>query len=350
MLFYHTRPEPRGDTPGNLPPSLGYNVCMHHAAKLLESALAALNEGRPAALCAVVGATGSTPQVPGALMLVHHDGRAEGTLGGGCVEAEVRRQALHLLNRGQARVLALRLDHDYGWDDGLICGGRLDVAVMPLAAGRHAEPLAAAYEALRGCRIATLPIRVATDEGLVEYRLHFGAVPTLLIAGAGHVGREVAAQAVRLDFRVRVFDDRPDVLSLERFPAPIERVVGTIDACLAAEPIDDGTYIVIVTRGHRHDEQALYAVVRSPAKYVGMIGSRRKCKVVFESLIARGIEPELIERVQAPIGLPIDAVTVPELGISIVAELIAHRRKGRKKVRAVEGPSPIEASDAEQSG
>ena len=319
---------------------------MHHAAKLLESALAALNEGRPAALCAVVGATGSTPQVPGALMLVHHDGRAEGTLGGGSVEAEVHRQAQALLERGLSRGLRFRLNEDHGWDDAPVCGGQLEVAVMPLAAERHATTLAEVFAALRACREATLPIRVETDQGPAEYRLHYEAVPTLLIAGAGHVGREVAAQAVRLDFRVRVFDDRPDVLSPDRFPEPIERVVGPIDAGLAAEPIDDGTYIVIVTRGHRHDEQALHAVVRSPAKYIGMIGSRRKCKVVFENLIARGIEPELIERVQAPIGLPIDAVTVPELGISIVAQLIAHRRKGRKKVRAVEGPTPVEASGA----
>jgi xanthine dehydrogenase accessory factor len=323
---------------------------MHHAAKLLESALAALNRGCPAALCAVVGATGSTPQVPGALMLVHPDGQTEGTLGGGSIEAEVHRQALGLLERGLARGFTFRLDEDHGWGDASACGGQLEVAVMPLATQRHATKLAGVVAALRACRQAMLSIQVETNRGPAEYRLHYEAVPTLLIAGAGHVGREVAAQAVRLDFRVRVFDDRPEVLSLERFPAPIERVVGTIDACLAAEPIDDGTYIVIVTRGHRHDEQALHAVIRSPAKYVGMIGSQRKCKVIFENLIARGIEPELIKRVQAPIGLPIDAVTVPELGISIVAQLIAHRRKGRRKVRAVEGPFPIETSDAEQAG
>jgi xanthine dehydrogenase accessory factor len=324
---------------------------MHHVVELLESALAALEKGRAAALCAVVGAAGSTPQVPGALMLVDADGQVAGTVGGGAVEAEVQRRALGLLGKGAARRLTLQLDEDHGWDDAPACGGQLDVAVMPLVPERHAGTLANVAGALRACRQAMLPIRVQTDAGLVEYRLWYEAIPTLLVAGAGHVGQELARQAVRLDFRVRVFDDRPDVLSPERFPEPIERVVGPIAEHLAAEPIDETTYIVIVTRGHRHDEEALHAVIRSPAKYIGMIGSTRKCRVIFEHLTARGVEPGLLERVHAPIGLAIGAVTVPELGISIAGQLVEHRRKGHKKrARAVEGPFAVEAGTADRSG
>jgi len=314
---------------------------MHHVLPLLEAALEELRAGRRVALCAVVTASGSTPQIPGAILILHDDTRIAGTLGGGCVEAEVRRQALHLLRQGQSRVLSFRLDHDYGWDDGLICGGRLNVAVRSLAAERDAAPLAEVCDALRGSAEATLPLRVETDSGSAEYRIAFEAIPKLLIAGAGHVGLEVARQCVRLDFRVRVYDDRADLLSTERFPDPIERVVGPIDKCLAAEAVDANTYIVVVTRGHRHDEQALAAVVRSPAKYIGMIGSKRKCKVIFDDLASRGIEPALIERVHAPIGLPIDAVTVPEIGTSIAAQLVAVRREGCRRVRTVCGPFPV---------
>lgn len=315
---------------------------MHHALALLESASRALAKGEPVALCTIVRSRGSTPQADGALLLLYGDTRTQGTLGGGCVEAEVRRQALDLLNQRRSGVLTFQLDHDYGWDDGLICGGLVDVAVAPLEVERDGPLLASVVDALSRCEAGTLPVRVDADGQAVEYRVHFEAVPKLLIAGAGHIGVELARQAVRLDFDVRVFDDRADLLSAERFRDPIGRVVGPIEKCLVAESISENTYVVIVTRGHKHDEQALQAVIGSPARYIGMIGSRRKCKLIFDDLAATGVARERLERVHAPIGLPIDAVTVPEIAISIVAQLIETRRKGRRRAHSVEGPLPCE--------
>jgi xanthine dehydrogenase accessory factor len=320
---------------------------MHHAVAILESAASALRAGRRVALCAVVNAAGSTPQESGALLLLHDDLRIEGTLGGGCVEAEVRRQALTLLNKREPRLLTFKLDHDYGWDDGLICGGTLKVAVAPLAGQVHLPEIETALTTLRRFEPATLPLRVYDEAAHLEFRLNFEALPALLIAGGGHVGRELAWQAARLDFRVRVFDDRADMLSPQRFAPPVECIVGPIDEMLAQERIDEHTYIVIVTRGHQRDEQALHAIIHKPARYIGMIGSRRKKKLIFDDLKRLGVTAELLDRVQSPIGLPIGAVTVPEIAISILAQLIEARRQGLRR-KAVEGPFTIVSHDFER--
>ncbi len=157
----------------------------------------------------------------------------------------------------------------------------------------------------------------------------------MLIAGAGHIGQALCRLAFDLDFDVAVLDDRDDLL--ERFiPDPARRVVGPIDETIVAEPIDDGTYIVIVTRGHRHDEQVLKAVAGQPARYIGMIGSRRKVKLTFDELRLTGVPEEALQRVRAPIGLDIGSVTVNELALAIAAQLVEARRAGyRSPVREV---------------
>jgi len=324
---------------------------------LFEHLLSEADAGRPVALCAVVKTRGSTPQAPGALLLVDQAMKTAGTLGGGCVEAEVRKRAFELIRSPEGKLLTFQLDHDFGWDDGLICGGGMDVAVMPILRAEQVGPFRRALAELSAGRPAMIPLRVCQESedgrlgGLplerseggrplrVEYRLNLEPEPTLLIAGAGHVGTALARLAVELEFKVVVVDDRADFANERRLPPPIRPIAADIERTLRDYPIDAATYVVIVTRGHNHDEQALGAVVRSPARYVGMIGSRRKVKLIFDDLAAAGVEPKLLERVHAPIGLKIDAVTVPEIAVSIAAELVAVRRAERHK--AVEGPFPI---------
>jgi xanthine dehydrogenase accessory factor len=308
---------------------------------VLERVAAEVQAGRRVALCAVVGTQGSTPQMPGALMLVDQTMRSTGTLGGGCVEAEVCKQAFTLLQAGSAELLSFDLDHIPGWDDGLICGGAMEVAVVPLADAVAAEPFEQAVRNIRAGRHAAFDLRVKKHGAWVEYRLNIEPEPTLLVAGAGHIGAELAKLCVGLEFRVVVVDDREDFANAERLPPPIEPIAADIEKTLRGYPIDPATYVVIVTRGHRHDQQALAAVVDSSAKYIGMIGSRRKVKLIRDNLLEAGIDPVRLDRIHAPIGLPIHAVTVPEIAVSIAAQLIEVRRVER--VPAVVGPLPVTA-------
>ncbi len=302
---------------------------------VLETLLDGARAGRPGALCVIVATRGSTPRAAGAAMAVRADGTTVGTLGGGCVEAEVTRRAFELLARGESALLDFSLDHDYGWDDGLICGGRMEIAVMPVPSDAIA-PLERALEQARAGKPARVPVRVMHAGRCVRYRVHLEIPPKLVIAGAGHVGRALARLARDLDFRVVVIDDRADFASPERFGEGVELIVRDIAAALRDLPLDAGSYVVIVTRGHRHDQAALEAVIRRPTAYLGMIGSRRKSRMILRDLAESGVPDLQIERVHTPIGLPIGAVTVQEIAVSIAAELVQVRR--RSVPRAVEGP------------
>ncbi len=306
---------------------------------LFERLVSEVDAGRRVALCAVVKTRGSTPQSPGALLLLDETMKSTGTLGGGCVEAEVCRRAFELLRAGRSGLLTFQLDHDFGWDDGLICGGGMDIAVLPILPPDGAAPFREAARAMGAGDDATVALQVEHQAQIVKYRVHIEAEPTLLIAGAGHVGAALAKMAVDLEFRVVVVDDRADFANAERLPPPIKPIAADIEQTLRDYPIDQSTYVVIVTRGHNHDEQALSAVVGSPARYVGMIGSRRKIKLIFDDLTEAGVEPELLKGVHSPIGVAINAVTVPEIAVSIAAELVAVRRENKQKI--VEGPLAV---------
>ncbi len=341
---------------------------MNLFATLFRSLARQVAQRRRVAFCTVVGSYGSTPQAAGASLLLHENMSTEGTLGGGCVEAEVRKQAFQLLQRGESGLLTFKLDHDYGWDDGLICGGTMRVAVMSVHSAEESRPFEAAAADIENGRPACLPIRVRQLEGsaapepalpdknqapagaapmpaeMLEYRLCIEAPARLLIAGAGHVGAELARLAAHLDFDVTIIDDRADLMGPDRLPPPVRPVVGDIEQTLRGQQIDANTFVVIVTRGHNHDEKALDAVINSPARYIGMIGSRRKVKLIFDDLAALGVAAEKLQRVHAPIGLAIGAVTVPEIAVSILAQLIEVRRS--EKPTRVEGPFPVEAAGA----
>lgn len=312
---------------------------MSDPTQILETVLREVDAGRPAALCAVVATRGSTPQAPGALLCVDEAGQITGTVGGGCVEAEIRRRAHQLLSTERGGLFTFDLDHDYGFDDGLICGGHMDVAIRVFSQPGQTRGLREAAQRVRVGEAVTLPVRVQTPEGMVEYRIRIEAPPRLVIAGGGHIGQALAALVVPLGFHLSVIDDRSSFANPRRFPPPIEPVVGDIAETLRHWPTDANTYIVIVTRGHRHDQQALAAVVDSPAKYIGMIGSRRKIALIFDDLRRRGVTDEQLARVRAPIGLDIKAVTPEEIAVSIAAELISVRRAEYRK--SVEGPISV---------
>jgi xanthine dehydrogenase accessory factor len=344
---------------------------------LLADLEAALEQQRPCVFCAVVETRGSTPQKAGAAMLVFADGSQRGTLGGGCVEAEVRQRALRALSAegGRPEVLTFHLDDNYGWDDGLICGGRMSILADPLASARAANyygclrrrvedgqgctqaiALAPAFGLAAGDRFlfdakgqlaartteAALPSEIAqalvplTQRPAPFSRQSIAYLPvlpriTLLIVGAGHVGQAVARLAAEVDFDVWILDDRATYANRERFPSAQRLLVGDIGPTLEelAPTLTPSTYCLIVTRGHNHDEEALYHLAATPAGYVGMIGSKRKIKLIFEDLLAKGLTQEVLARVHAPLGLAIGSQTVPEIAVSIVAELIACRNLGR---------------------
>jgi xanthine dehydrogenase accessory factor len=346
--------------------------------ELVANLLAALDAGRPAAYCRLVETRGSTPQTAGAAMLVFPDGSQCGTLGGGCVEAEVKRRALAILADGRAEIVSFQLDSDYGWDDGLICGGRMQVLVEPLRSRAEAgyfDRLNDSLTAGHGCLEAVVfdaeksglaaPASYLFDDAgrLVAHR-HGRSddavdAPTavrehlpnlaerpqpsaghgvaylpnlgrckLLIVGGGHVGQAVGNLAADLDFDVTVVDDRPEYANRERFPKAERLLTGDVGPVLKGLDITSDTYCLIVTRGHNHDEEALFHLVDRGARYVGMIGSRRKIKLIFDDLEAEGVSPEALARVFAPVGIDIGSQTVPEIAVSILAELVAHRNRG----------------------
>lgn len=360
--------------------------------EILRELLDHLAGGAAACYCRLVETRGSTPQKAGAAMLVFPDGSQAGTLGGGCVEAEVKRRALDVLSGGQPQVLSFQLDSDYGWDDGLICGGRMQVLVEPLgslADAAYYQVLAQRLEAGQGLIEAVVfdaqksglpaPASYAFDD---EHRLlahHHGALddgdapaavrqrlprlaqrprPTaaqgiaclpnlprcrLVIVGGGHIGQAVGHLAPDLDFDVWVIDDRAEFVSAQRFPKAQRRIAGPIGPTLAALEITPSTYCIIVTRGHNHDEEALYHLVDRGACYVGMIGSRRKIRLIFDDLEAEGISTESLAKVYAPLGIDIGSQTVPEIAVSILAELVAHRNLGGEVPRRL--PSVLAADE-----
>ncbi len=333
-----------------------------------------IDGGAGLAVALVVSAQGSTPQRAGARAIVERSGRLWGTVGGGAVEAEVQQTAAEACQSQHPRLLDFELDNLDAADEGAICGGRMRVLVDPTVA-RHRGGFAQAADALvsrrRGCLltiIRTLPeveveVQWRTEDSLSSEKTFPGGdalrsclesgrpalfvaeaqasavgeeifvepvlpPPLLVIAGGGHVGQAVALEAVRVGFDVTVIDDRPEFAAASLFPAGVNTMCGNIPEQIATCPLDQDSYVVLVTRGHRHDAQALAACIHRRLAYLGMIGSHRKVALIRKQFLETGLATEEeFDRVRAPIGLPIGAVTVPEIAVSIVAQLIAVRRR-----------------------
>jgi xanthine dehydrogenase accessory factor len=248
------------------------------------------------ALVTIVSSTGSTPQRVGAKMLVYADGRTVGTIGGGCYENEAFWKAREAIKTRKALNVRFELTDDIAEESGLICGGQMDVFIEPV------EP-----------------------------------APDVYIFGAGHVGYCLARMAHETGFRVHVIDDREKFANPELFAAGVDVVVDDMPSWLASHTLPPTAYAVIVTRGHKHDIDALRALAPANLRYVGLIGSRAKVKRIYDALRAEGVTPEVLSRVHAPIGLDIGAISPPEIAVSILAELIAvkHGKIGEEGATAV---------------
>ena len=243
------------------------------------------HEGRRGALATIVNVRGSIPSVMAAKMLVRDDGSIAGTVGGGCVESDVRKGAMDVMRDGKPKTFNFNLDQQPDDDNGVVCGGSLQVFVEPVV-----------------------------------------PAPRLYIFGAGHVGSAVYKIAALVGFETVVSDDREQYANRERFPDAHEIHAGEMDEIMSGLSPSDSSYIVIVTRGHRHDLRVLRWALETPARYIGMIGSGRKVLAIYQQLESEGVARESFKRVFAPIGLDIQAATPEEIAVSVVAELIGIRR------------------------
>ncbi len=236
---------------------------------MFAAAAEALRRGETVALVTVVRAQGSTPQRAGAKMLVFADGRTVGTIGGGCYENDAFGKARDAIATGKSSLEHYDLNDDFAQENGLICGGRMDVHIDPLA-----------------------------------------PTPSLYVIGAGHVGYHLARAAAEAGFRLHVVDDREKFANADRFPGA-EIAVEAIPEWLHRADIPASAYVVVVTRGHQHDLDAMRALAARDLRYLGLIGSRAKVARIYEVLAAEGIPPDCLARVHSPIGLDIGAVTPP---------------------------------------
>jgi xanthine dehydrogenase accessory factor len=253
--------------------------------EVLEAALRAEAAGEPVALVTVVSTKGSTPQKAGAKMLVHADGRLVGTIGGGCLEAEMTRRARQAIEDRRVQVASYDLTPEEAGDDGLVCGGKMEVLIEPV-------------------------------EG----------TPVLCLFGAGHVAQPLARMAKACGFRVEVVDDRVKFANPQRFPEADLVVVDSFAEGAAKMTLGPNTYAIVVTRGHKGDAEALESVLGRDLRFVGLLGSKAKVVHIFAALAERGVSREALGRVHAPLGLEIGAQTPDEIAVSILAEMIAVRR------------------------
>ena len=245
--------------------------------------------GQRAALATIVHTNGSIPSYEASRMLIRDDGSILGTVGGGCVEAEVWAAAKEVIQSEHPRKMTFNLNHEAGYDSGLICGGTLEIFVEPI-----------------------LP------------------QPMLYIFGGGHISAALASVAHQAGFSIGIVDDREAFANVERFPTSSEIYTSYEDAFEKIRP-NSATYIVIVTRGHKDDMRVLSWAVGTESRgfsprYIGMIGSKRKVASVYKALEMAGVSPGKFEHVHAPVGLDIGALTPEEIAVSITAELIAVRR------------------------
>jgi xanthine dehydrogenase accessory factor len=256
----------------------------------------ALDRGDEVALVTIVASTGSTPQRVGAKMLVYSDGRTVGTIGGGCYENDAFWKAREAITSRRPLMIHYELSDDFAQETGLICGGQMEVFIEPVEAS-----------------------------------------PEVYVFGAGHVGYFVGRLAHEVGFKVHVVDDREKFANTERFGPDIDVVVDDIPAWLETHRLPQTGYAVVVTRGHRHDLDAMRALARQPLRYLGLIGSKAKVKRIFDALREEGMPADLLRTIHAPIGLDIGAITPQEIAVSIVAELIAvkHGKISEPNVAAV---------------
>jgi len=269
-------------------------------AEVLLAAARCIETDVPAALVTVVGSQGSTPQRPGARMLVYADGTLSGTIGGGCVEAEMSRRARVAIENGRPSLTSYDLTPEQAGDEGLVCGGRMDVFIEPLE-----------------------------------------ATPGLAILGGGHVARPLCSLAALAGFRVSVLDDREKYATTERFPDANRVEVSSFDSAARTLGLTPRSFVVVVTRGHRGDAEAIASCLAVRPRFLGLMGSRSKMVHVFSDLIERGFSSEDLACIETPVGVEIGAETPEEIAVSIVARMVAVRRGvPAENIRSMAAPLP----------
>jgi xanthine dehydrogenase accessory factor len=277
-----------------------------------EEIVACRRRGEAAALATIISTQGSTPGKDPMKMLVRGDGTFVGSVGGGCLEAEVWEHAQAVMRTLRPMTVSFSLTEEDYPDSGLICGGKLTVFIEPV----------------------TLPV------------VH--------VFGAGHVGAETARLAHGAGFRVRLYDDREDMLAGADLPEAAERVPGPFERTASGALAGDVHFVIVVTRGHHDDGRVLRCLARAGAapRFLGMIGSRAKRTQLVARLAAEGVPRAFLDRIVSPVGLPIGARTAPEIALSIVAQLVSECRGGGmggeadRRVRTVRGDAAPDASRA----
>ncbi len=348
-----------------------------------------LEEGETLAMATIVSTLGSTPREVGAKMIIAASGEIVGTVGGGCGEAEVRRDAVQVIRSRKPKIVRIELMDEIDSDSPAVCGGVMNIFVDPwwkdpeeeictklaerlteiseggtsavVATVIHAEncdgvspgkkclirdgaptigtihnkELIQAIETeaeVRLKREESKQVTVSFPEAERKAEVFFEVIPAIrkaIIVGAGHLAIPLVKFAKILGFHVSVLDDRVLYASRDRFPEADEVLVGNMAETLGSLTITPQTYIVLITRGHLYDEPCLREIIRSPAKYIGMIGSKRRIKACFMRFRdEEGIPEELLNRVYAPIGLDINSETPEEIALSIISEMIKVRRGG----------------------
>ena len=252
--------------------------------EVLREAARIMETGQRAALATIISTTGSTPGKEGAKMLVRDDGSTVGTVGGGCTEADIWRISMEVMASGTARRESFRLTAATVAETGLLCGGEFEVYVEPIGA------------------------------------------PSVIILGGGHIATAMVKVLSTLDWRITVIDDRADFAHPERFPLADEVLCKDFRECLDGVSVTGNSCIVVVTRGHQHDELALSQAIETCAGYIGLIGSRGKIGAILKNLRESGVSPADLDKIRAPVGIPIGSRTPEEIAISIAAELIALHR------------------------
>ncbi len=261
---------------------------------VLEELVRLRRAGRKCALATIIQANGSIPSFTSAKLLVRDDGSMAGTIGGGCVEAEVWEAAREAMETGKPRRMSFSLSQDAAYDTGLICGGQLEVFIEPI------EPQ-----------------------------------PAAIIFGAGHISKSLCQVAGMIGFHTTIVDNRESFANAERFPGADALFAAEYEEVFPKLDVNTSTYLIIVTRGHRDDMRVLRWAVTTKACYIGMIGSRRKALAIYKELEKEGLNRDAFRRVRSPMGLDLAALSPEEIAVSVAAEMIAVRRQAESNWRAL---------------
>jgi len=346
---------------------------------IIRESLDLLNAGTPFALAVIISHKGSTPRTSGSKMLVRPDKSISGTIGGGLVEAKVMEACVNLLDRSRSEIMDFTLDQEIKAGMDMVCGGSLTVllrsfvppcppeqihvwqvladlevegkkalSVTRIMADKTAETsLVLEHGEVVGPAMLPKALMDAAGEnrfagpgpvrqvyGLEQFIIEPLSRPdTVYICGAGHVGFQLAKMASLTDFSCVVIDDRAEFANESRFPhAAGIRVMDAFSNAFDGLDIDGNAYIVILTRGHLHDQTVLEQALKTDAAYIGMIGSRKKKKQIYDNLMEKGVTPARLEQVYAPIGVKIKAETPAEIAVSIMGEIIQVRAENKENL------------------